>query len=110
MEKVLITPLSHSLGVSIPRPSDSRSTVPLALLRSEGLFSAPEILSPSLLRDGSTLTGPRSARDPGSESQQTGPTNVTLSFSFSSGEKGIITYPGKAVGNDRLHVHHQAHE
>ena len=61
--KVLITPLSHSLGVSsVPRPSDSRSTVPLALLGSEGLFSVPEIPSPSLLRDGSTLTGPRTAR------------------------------------------------
>ena len=53
MEKVLITPLSHSLGVSrVLKPSDSTSMVLLALLGSEGLFAVPETPSPSLLRDG----------------------------------------------------------
>lgn len=93
LEKVLITPVSHSLGCSqgpsgVPRPSDSTSMVPLALPGSEGLFFFPETPSPTLLKDVSahTKSVPSLLRDctsqwleaqalelhtPGSESQNT---------------------------------------
>lgn len=98
---------------------------PLALLGSEILCSVPETPSPSLLkvgsthnasvpslfRDGITLTRAQALglQRPGSESQHICPTNVTLSFSFLTRKKAIIISIPRLLGNDRLHVNHQAH-
>ena len=130
LEKVLISPLSHSLGVSrAPRGPQAirlhkHGTPGIARVRrlvfcsgdseplsAESRQHTHNAAVPSLLRDGITLTAAQTLelQRPGSESQHTCPTNATLSFSFLTRKKGIIISIPRLLGNDRLHVNHQAH-